>query len=473
MKRIFLSAILILIPFGASAQNVDILDTNLHAVIATALGKAPNATITTEEMATLRVIERHDSDISDLTGLESATNIERINFRDTLIFGVSPLSGLNKLQHLELRGSNLEDLSPIAGLTNLRVLIVTHSLIWDMTPREGLIQLEFVDVSVNDISDYSPLASLTTLRDIRMNDNPEVEDMSPFSGLMNLQRFRSWGTPIPDLSPFVELPKLIVLDICGGELSDLSELAGLTHLRELYLVGNEIDDITPLAGLTSLTRLNLRHNQVSDVEPLAALKKLTYVELTDNEILDFSPLDALPANVSIVRHDNPGFTGAPSKLRGEWLWMIVPTGNRSGADAASSGIDFLKQASGDQVTELSVASDGATLGNSVGDKVWAASWLSSSGNNLNEMANETGLAFGNVDHHVAYGLLTFDSPREQQTTMHVGSGDAVKVWLNGNLVHTQAVNRDAQDWNYQDQFPVTFKAGTNRLLTAVYEGTGW
>ena len=54
--------------------------------------------------------------------------------------------------------------------------------------------------------------------------------------------------------------------------------------------------------------------------------------------------------------------------------------------------------------------------------------------------------------------------------MFAGSDDAVKVWLNGELVHNNPINRPSHD--FQDQFPVTFKKGTNILLVAVYEKWG-
>ncbi len=473
MRRIFLSVILILIPLGAAAQIVNIPDDNLRQAINTTLGKAPGASISRLEMATLTHFEAHDADITDLTGLEFAKNLREIRCNNNLISDLSPLAGLIKLDVVEFRNNVIDDLSPLKDLINLTWVIVNTNIIDDLSPLEGLMSLHGLEISDNLISDLSPIGGLTSLTRIWMSDNPPM-DLSPLSGAINLQTYRSWGTPILDFSALAELPKLRVLDMCGAEVSDISDLEGLTHLRELYLVGNEITDISPLASLTGLTRLSLRHNEVLDVSPLADLKKLTWIELADNEILDFSPLDGFPASTVIISTENPGFTQRPSKLRGNWLWMIAPTGNRSGANAAASGIDFLAQASGRKVTESDVAGDGATAGDSVGDKVWSVGdYLSASGNNLNEMANTTGLAFGDVDHHVAYGLLTFDSPRVQTTTMYVGSGDAVKVWLNGNVVHTNAVNRDAQDWTYQDQFPVTFKEGTNRLLTAVYEGKGW
>ena len=138
--------------------------------------------------------------------------------------------------------------------------------------------------------------------------------------------------------------------------------------------------------------------------------------------------------------------------------MIVPLVGQSGVGAAASGIDFLAQASDGAVTEVKVATDGATAGVPVGDSLWTVHKISPiDSDNLNTMANTTGLGTGNMNHHIAYGSITLYSPREQETWMFAGSNDAVKVWLNGQLLHTHAVSRGASD--YQDMFPVTLKQG--------------
>ena len=86
------------------------------------------------------------------------------------------------------------------------------------------------------------------------------------------------------------------------------------------------------------------------------------------------------------------------------------------------------------------------------------------------MVNAIGLGNGDIENHVAYGYIALDSPREQNTTMYVGSDDAVKVWLNGTVVHNNPIDRGAND--YQDVFPVVLEHGTNILLVAVYEFWG-
>ncbi len=457
----------LMFPTRTPAQTVNIPDANLRAAIAEALGKAPVATITADEIATLRRVDAHNAGIADLTGLEFATGLEEIRCNDNLIDDLSPLEGLTRLRVVELRENVISDLSPLGELINLEWVIVNHNQISDLSPLAKLINLQELEISHNVIQDLSPLAGLVKLQQIWMSENPSG-DLSPLTGLTSLRRFHSWGTPILNLSALTALPKLRVLDICGGDLSDIAPLAGFTTLKELYLAGNEISDISPLATLTGLTRLNLENNQVSDVSPLVALPNLTWMDLRDNEISDFSPLDVLPENVRILGKDNP----AAPKLAGPWLWMIVPTEGLSGSRAVASRTDFLAKASGGNVRELRIARQGATEGAAVGGKVWTLGRISKSGgNNINELVNTIGLGTGNVDHHVAYGSINLDSPREQRTRMFVGSGDAVKVWLNGALVHENAVDRDTN--GYRENFPVTLRGGTNTLLVAVYEGDGW
>ncbi len=151
--------------------------------------------------------------------------------------------------------------------------------------------------------------------------------------------------------------------------------------------------------------------------------------------------------------------------------MIAPTGERGGASAAKSGIDYLKRASKGKVTEEQIATEGAIAGENVGSKAWTRGRLASTGkNNIQKMLAKIGLGSGDIDNYVAYGSIILTSPRKQQTTMFAGSDDAVKVWLNGQLVHNNPVNRSSI--NYQDYFPVTLKQGRNVLLVAIYDKGG-
>ena len=91
---------------------VTIPDANLRAAIAAAL-KTSSATITKGEMTTLVRLEAPDAGISDLTGLESATNLTWLSLYGNQITDISPLDGLTNLTGLGLSINNITDISPL------------------------------------------------------------------------------------------------------------------------------------------------------------------------------------------------------------------------------------------------------------------------------------------------------------------------------------------------------------------------
>ena len=121
---------------------VHIPDSNLRAAIAEELGKSPNAPITVKEMEGLGRLVARNRGIRDLTGIQFATNLSKIDLRDNEISDLSPLAGLINLRELRLdHNFQPSDLSPLAGLINLEVLDFTFN-VSDLSPLAGLINLE-------------------------------------------------------------------------------------------------------------------------------------------------------------------------------------------------------------------------------------------------------------------------------------------------------------------------------------------
>ena len=185
LSIIALSTALFLAPLSTSAQVVSIPDANLRAAINEALGKPENARITHEEMLILTELFADNRGISDLTGLETATNLRDLALRDNLISDLTPIESLTRLTKLALSSNVIFDLSPLASLSNLRE----------------------IGISDNLISDLSPLAGLTRLEEIGMSDNP-LADLAPLSGLISLRVFAGWGTPVVNLEGIAELPQI-------------------------------------------------------------------------------------------------------------------------------------------------------------------------------------------------------------------------------------------------------------------------
>ena len=136
-------------------EPVEIPDGNLRAVISDSLGKARGAPINRADMATLRRIDAGgypSNNISDLTGLEYATNLTELSLIANQISDISPLSGLTNLTYLDLEGNQISDIAALAGLTNLTHLSLGDNEISDISPLSGLTNLTSLDLSYNPLS---------------------------------------------------------------------------------------------------------------------------------------------------------------------------------------------------------------------------------------------------------------------------------------------------------------------------------
>ena len=471
---------------------VHIPDSNLHAAIAEELGKGPHAPITVEEMERLEELDLPDAGIGDLTGLQFATNLNEL-FLGTWwenagnqISDLSPIAGLVELRELRLDENPISDLSPLKNLKNLTHLVCRDTPVSDLSPLAGLINLRLIFLNANpNISDLSPLSGLINLEVLHLTDN-KVSELSPLAELNSLRDLLMWGNPVSNLSPLTQLPKLDKLNICGGKIADLTPLVDFTSLKELYFANNEISDISPLARLTGLNRLNLEDNDISDVSPLASLTNLKWLNLEDNDISDISPLarliqlkwlsiaenmisdlsplDGIRNNITLLWHDNPAFPKGGPKIEGPWLWAVLLD---TTDDGKLGDTDLLAEVSGGVVTEELISTHGTIEGNTVGDSAWNYDRLPPTGhNNIEDMLGEV------IPEGAIYGVVSLYSPREQDTTLHVGGDRGARVWLNGNLTYNQPENRSGSD--YTDFSPVTLKQGLNVLLVAVHvRGNGF
>jgi len=335
---------------SGSTTDVAIPDANLRAVIADKLGKASGAPISRAEMATLTVLEAPNSNISDLTGLEFATNLTRLdlgaewvsnrevrnymaNFvkrrngaNSNEISNLSPLSGLTRLEYLDL-GSNLisdmsvlsgltsltyldlydnfiSDVSALSNLTNLTSLDLYNNIISDVSDLSGMTGLERLFLGINLISDVSVLANLTNLETLNLEENL-ISNVSVLSGLTRLADLDIGENTIPDISVLANLTGIKWLDLEDNEILDVSVLANLTTLERLFLDHNVISDLSPLSNLTDLTDLELSDNVISDISVLANLNNLTRLTLSDNLISDLTPLSNLNRLERLVLNRNP------------------------------------------------------------------------------------------------------------------------------------------------------------------------
>jgi len=186
---------------------------------------------------------------------------------------LSPISSLGYLENIVLHALPVVDISNLVGLRKLRELNLSKTLVEDFTPLSEIISLERLDVHGTTFSDLSflPPTNLTTLR---VND-----------------------TNVQDLSSLVFCQKLSLLELSGCLVQNIEPLAVLRSLKYLYLSKTAVFDIYPLSAIATLKFVDLSYTCVSDVHALGiSLKRhkaLEYVNLEGAAVTDFAPLRSI------------------------------------------------------------------------------------------------------------------------------------------------------------------------------------
>ena len=230
---------------------INIPDTNLRAKIETVLGKGAGDPISTAEMEKLSSLTAQDASISDLTGLETATNLTTLKLGDNSISDISMLTGLTKLTELQLWDNSISNISAVAGLASLRKLYLWGNIITDISHVAGLTNLTHLRLGENSISNISAVAGLTNLVHLNLKEN-SISDIFAVAGLTNLTELVIGNNTISDITPVANLTKLVWLDMPNNNITDISAVTGLTNLIELYFEGNSVSDFTPLVTNTGL-----------------------------------------------------------------------------------------------------------------------------------------------------------------------------------------------------------------------------
>ena len=293
---------------------------------------------TVADMVFLNELSAPGRGISDLTGLEYATNLARLNLGELFSYWVwppelltnqiediSPLSGLTKLKLLDLSNNQITDISALSGLTALETLALYNNQITDISALSGLSNLTSLDMERNQIADITPLSGLTNLKSLELSSNPitNTSALSTLTGLESLLLSRTGLATIPALT---DLPNLKFLDLVGNQITDISGLSGMPAIETVTLFGNritsipalsdvpnlkalglgvnQITDITGLSGLTSLEIVDLTNNQITAIGALTDLPNLIYMDLQNNQIADISGLAGLPNLIFVLLNRN-------------------------------------------------------------------------------------------------------------------------------------------------------------------------
>ena len=138
---------------------------NLRTAVQTSLSLAAGETLTQAKMLDLTELRAAGRSISDITGIEHATNLTTARLANNQISSLSPLSNLTTLTRLRLQNNQISDVSALSGLTNLTQLFLNDNDIRNITPLSGLVNLETLRLSENPLTNNDANAqTLITLQ---------------------------------------------------------------------------------------------------------------------------------------------------------------------------------------------------------------------------------------------------------------------------------------------------------------------
>jgi ligand-binding sensor domain-containing protein len=154
-----------------------------------------------------------------------------------------------------------------------------------------------------------------------------------------------------------------------------------------------------------------------------------------------------------------------------WLALVFIEG-----ETAPKAIetDYLLEATGTHESEFATlagtpkAGDIMSLtleGYATQERIWKVLSLPENGD-----VNEMFAVEGDIDNAVAYLLTFIESEEASKRELRIGSDDTVKVWLNGEVVHTVSTARALS--TDQDRVTVDLRKGMNCLMVKVAESFG-
>lgn len=210
-----------------------------------------------EEVTKIReLVNVNNKNISDISGIEYFTNLEKVNLNDNKISNITPLQNLGKLEEVLLDGNQLKSMEVIGSLTNLKVLDLGHN------------ELEI----------------------------EQVEELKNLSKLEELSLDYIKTEKVIDISAIFELENLQKLDLTGNlwiTQDNLRDIYKLDKLKKLELSAcSNITDLTPISRMTNLTELNMNDCKVETLAPLEnIIENLASLYFEKGTVRDASVVD--------------------------------------------------------------------------------------------------------------------------------------------------------------------------------------
>ncbi|MDI9258528.1 T9SS type A sorting domain-containing protein [Flavobacterium sedimenticola] len=282
--RILLFCFLLFLFGTAEAQIVTIPDANFKAkLLSIGVDANLDGEIQVSEAQTLTVLDVSSLNISDLTGIESFTNINNLDCSSNQLNSLN-LSGFSNLTKLNCSYNQITNLNfaSLPAPEALLSLTCDHNPLntFDITLLTNIEELycSYVNISGIDLSNAGHLVRLYCA------GNP-ISTIN-FSNLENLDQLMIADCNFTniDVSP---LQKLTSLNCSYNQLTSL-DVTSLQMLEQLYVNNNQLNSLS-ISGAQTLKYLYCNHNQLQNINfQNLPLLEMVYCNHNQLNALDFS-----------------------------------------------------------------------------------------------------------------------------------------------------------------------------------------
>ena len=197
----------------------------------------------------------NDYAITDLTGLEYATQLSDLEMKRTLVTSLEPLRNLERLAYFFAAGSPISTIEPFTGSPRLNYVSLNSTQITDISALRGSTTLVRLEIASTQISDLSALQDSPNFREIYAQDTL-VSDLSPLGGLRELRTVSVPNAQVSDIMTIAGLPELTILNVNGNHVTNISMLDSWPKLQQVGFSGQTVTLATvyPSATETSFQK---------------------------------------------------------------------------------------------------------------------------------------------------------------------------------------------------------------------------
>ena len=257
---------------SAATGEVVIKDSKLKAaIVQQEIDANKDGIITQEEMKELTHIDIPDG-VTDLTGLEYATNLE-----------ITTIKYNNKMPDLSKVNSTAVHVDISGATTTVKLDFL-----------KNVEKLSVVSIFSNDEKDsidgdYSALSEIRMLQCLNLGRGVGIQSIKELGHLDNLLCLDITGNPaldeILDFSGVGELKRLQQLTIRGKIVQNISELSKVNNLAIVCFENVDgISDLSALSNSEQLTYVEICSTDLSDLSFLKNKQRLEYLSIMDSPI---------------------------------------------------------------------------------------------------------------------------------------------------------------------------------------------